>query len=79
MMLGLRKAKHMKIQANNNGATVGYTGRISRIAKAHHYGLSERDNVAGNSITYPERQLLGVSEVDERVLFEVVLEQLIRY
>ncbi|MCY7297454.1 phage virion morphogenesis protein [Alteromonas sp. a30] len=72
MMLGLRKAKHMKVQANNNGATVGYTGSISRIAKAHHYGLSERDKVMGNSIKYPERQLLGVSEIDERVLFEVV-------
>jgi len=71
MMLGLRKAKHMKVQANRDGATVGYEGRINRFAKAHHYGLSERDKVLGNSITYPERQLLGVSEVDERVLFEV--------
>ncbi|MCY7297486.1 phage virion morphogenesis protein [Alteromonas sp. a30] len=76
MMLGLRKAKHMKVQANNNGATVGYTGRVSRIAKAHHYGLSERGKVMGNSITYPERQLLGVSDIDEEVLFEVVLGKL---
>ncbi len=77
MMLGLRKAKHMKIQANNNGASVGYAGRVSKIARTHHYGLTEQDKVTGNSIKYPERQLLGVSEVDERVLFEVVLRQLI--
>lgn len=59
MMLGLRKAKHMKVQASHNGATVGYEGRVAEIARVHHYGLSERSKENNNTINYPKRELLG--------------------
>jgi len=59
MMLGLRKAKYMKVQANHDGATVGYEGRIAEIARVHHYGLSERSKENNSTINYPKRELLG--------------------
>lgn len=68
MMLGLRKAKHMKVQANRDGATVGYEGRIAEIARVHHYGLSEHSKWNNSTIRYPERELLGITENNKKML-----------
>ena len=65
-MLGLRKAKHMKVQASHNGATVGYEGRIAKIVRVHHYELSERPKMNNSTINFPVWELLsGDLEIDK--------------
>lgn len=63
MFRRLRQARFMKATAYPDAAVIGFTGRAARIASVHQRGLN--DNVSHNaSARYPERQLLGLTDVD---------------
>ncbi|EOT4415733.1 TPA: phage virion morphogenesis protein, partial [Escherichia coli] len=47
-------------------------GVAARIARVHQFG--ERDQVAPGIFTdYPVRELLGISQTDERLIYNTVL------
>lgn len=49
-----------------------YSGVAARIARVHQFG--ERDQVAPGIFTdYPVRELLGISQADERLIYNTVL------
>jgi len=51
---------------------LGYSGVAARIARVHQFG--ERDQVAPGIFTdYPVRELLGISQADERLIYNTVL------
>lgn len=61
MFAKLRTAKHLKAQATDSEASVGFDGRTERIARVHHAGLRDRVKSAGPEYDYPARPLLGIT------------------
>ncbi|WP_184627011.1 phage virion morphogenesis protein [Xanthomonas arboricola] len=43
-----------------------YSGRVSRIARAHQEGLRERVRSGGPSATYAKRPLIGISLAERK-------------
>jgi len=70
MFAKLRTAKYMKAQATSNEAVVEFTGRVQRIAQVHHYGLRDRPSRDREEIQYEQRQLLGFSETDIKMIYD---------
>ena len=54
-------AKNLKAMATPAEAVVGFVGRAERIARVHHFGLSDRVMPGGPTYRYPARELLGIS------------------
>ncbi len=78
MLLGFRKARHLKVKASTGGVTVGYEGRAARIGAVHHFGLKERltgsDGAKGALVKFAERRLLGLAVSDREGLEELTVE-----
>lgn len=76
MFTKLRTNKFLKTYADANQLTVGFTGRVARIARVHQEGL--KDKVANNGVEYryPERILLGLNLADQKLIREMVLSYL---
>ena len=66
MFAKLRTTKYLKAKAADDGATVSFTESVSRIARVHQFGLRDKVNRrTGLEVTYPERQLLGLTAADK--------------
>ncbi|WP_115528355.1 MULTISPECIES: phage virion morphogenesis protein [Xanthomonas] len=59
MFAKLRQAKYFKVSASPNQVSVGFVGRVSRIARVHQEGLSDRVRADGPRARYKKRVLLG--------------------
>lgn len=80
MLLGLRKARHMKVRASTGGVSVGFDGPAARIARVHHYGLRERlkgsNGKAGPLVRFSQRQLLGLAAADRDAIQSELLDHI---
>jgi len=80
MLLGLRKARHMKVKASADGVAVGFEGRTAHIARIHHLGLRDRlkggDGKAGPLVRYSQRGLLGLARSDAEAIQELILDHI---
>lgn len=76
MFQKLRTNRYMKASGRENGAVVEFTGKVQRIARVHQYGLKDRPNPHSRDVQYPERQLMGISSRDKRLIEVLVLEYL---
>gem|GEM_PF-5335179 len=72
MMRGLARRNRLSISTNSDGGSLGFGNNI--IASIHHYGLLDKLAGHSESIKYPERHLLGVSDDDAQRLIEMLLE-----
>lgn len=61
MFKKLRTASYLKVRSDSNGISIGFTGRIARIARIHQYGLKDRAERGAVDVRYEERKLLGFS------------------
>ncbi|WP_407364705.1 phage virion morphogenesis protein (plasmid) [Pseudomonas luteola] len=73
MFQKLKMARYLKAQGSEQAVTVGFTGRVARIARVHQYGLKDRAERGAPDVRYARRELLGFSEGD----LEIVREYLI--
>ena len=73
MFQKLRTSRYMKATGRENSAVVEFTGKVQRIARVHQYGLKDRPSPSAQEIQYPERQLLGFSQVDEDNIKAVIV------
>ena len=64
MFQRLHTAKFLKIQGGSNTISVGFIGRIARIARVHQYGLKDRAEHKGPTVSYEKREILGFTEAD---------------
>ncbi|NMZ50168.1 phage virion morphogenesis protein [Pseudomonas poae] len=64
MFKKLRSASYLKIRGDSNAVTVGFTGRIARIARVHQYGLKDRAERGAPDVRYDQREILGFTDVD---------------
>ncbi|WP_396000434.1 phage virion morphogenesis protein [Enterobacter hormaechei] len=75
MFQKLRTNRYMKASGRENGAVVEFTGNVQRIARVHQYGLKDRPNEHSEAVPYPERQLLGLNDSDERRIRTLILRR----
>ncbi|MNJ25863.1 Phage virion morphogenesis family protein [compost metagenome] len=76
MFQKMRTARYLKARGDSAMATVGFTGRIARIARVHQEGLRDRVAPRGAYGDYEQRELLGFTKADSKLLFAKLLEYL---
>lgn len=74
----LRTAKYLKTAASADSASVQFAGKVQRIARVHHFGLSERVSRKGPEVRYAERHLLGVNDETKTIIQDTLLSWLQR-
>jgi phage virion morphogenesis protein len=75
MFMKMRQNKHLKTRANAGSVSVGFFGRISRIARVHQHGLRDKAS-NGKEIRYEQRQLLGFTDDDMSMITDMLTEHL---
>ncbi|WOB25908.1 phage virion morphogenesis protein [Xanthomonas dyei] len=76
MFAKLRQAKYFKVSASPNQVSVGFVGRVSRIARVHQDGLTERVRPGGPMARYEKRVLVGLSAEDRRLIRDQLLNHI---
>lgn len=64
----------VKSQRHPSQAVVEFVGTARRLATIHHYGL--KDRIKGREISYPTRELLGITEQELDQLENTLLAHL---
>lgn len=69
--------KSLKPSATDSGLEIAFGGRSAQIADAHHYGKDDAPNRLRPSwrVRYPARELLGISESDQTLIVDRIVEQ----
>lgn len=70
------RQKYLKPEYSSENASVGFTGFISRVATEHQYGLRGRINER-ISAQYPQRELLGFTQRDLKMIEDSIVSHLI--
>lgn len=73
MFKKLRTARHLRAQVMGNAAVVQFMGRAERLARIHHFGLRDRVSPGGAEISYPARELIGISDEQLDQVTDLVL------
>ncbi len=77
MFAKLRTNRYMKAKGTADEALVEFAGRVQRIARVHQEGLRDCPNRHGRDVQYDARPLLGFSEVDRKIVEDVIIHRLI--
>lgn len=72
----LRQAQYLRVQSSPAGVAIGFTGRVSRIARIHQYGLRDRPGRGQADVQYERRELLGFTDADLEMIRDAILEHL---
>ncbi len=64
MFQKLRTATFMKARGDASAVTVGFTGRIARIARVHQEGLRDRVARGAPTVEYAQREVLGFTDAE---------------
>ncbi|KAF2410512.1 phage virion morphogenesis (putative tail completion) protein [Pseudomonas antarctica] len=76
MFKKLRTASYLKVRGDSNGISVGFTGRIARIARVHQYGLKDRAERGAPNVRYEQREVLGFTDADLDLIRDGLLAHL---
>lgn len=76
MFQKLRSSSYLKAKGDARSLSVGFAGRIARIARVHQYGLRDRIAPRGPQAQYEVRELLGFTPGDQELLKDLVLAHL---
>lgn len=76
MFQKMRSATYLKAKGDARGVTVGFSGRIAKIARVHQYGLRDRIAPRGPMAHYEKRELLGFTPADQDLLKDLILAHL---
>lgn len=64
MFKKLRTTSFLKVQGDRNVVQVGFSGRVSRIARVHQRGLKDRAEHGAPRVDYIRREILGFTDDD---------------
>ncbi|WP_323164537.1 phage virion morphogenesis protein [Pseudomonas atacamensis] len=78
MFQKLRTVSFLKSQGDGSAVSVGFTGRIARIAKVHQYGLIDRAERGAPNTVYEKRKILGFTDADLDSIKDHLLNYLIQ-
>ncbi|NWB16893.1 phage virion morphogenesis protein [Pseudomonas sp. D6002] len=76
MFQKLRTVKYLKARGDSNGITVGFTGRIAKIARVHQYGLKDRAERGAPDVRYDQREVLGFTDADLDLIRDGLLDHI---
>lgn len=76
MFQKLKMARYLKAQGSEQAVTVGFTGRIARIARVHQYGLKDRAERGAPDVRYARRELLGLTQDDLKAVQNILLDRI---
>jgi phage virion morphogenesis protein len=76
MFQKIRTQKNLKIEQDENQLSVGFFGRVARIARVHQEGLTDKVAKKGPVYRYPARPLLGFSATDQALIRDALLRHL---
>jgi len=76
MFKKMRTATYLKVRDDSNMVTVGFTGRIARIARVHQYGLKDRAEREAPDVRYEQREVLGFTGMDLELIRDSLLKHL---
>lgn len=74
MFTKLRTARFMRVLLEEDGVSVGFSGRAAGIATVHQQGLRDTVRPGGPSVRYEARQLLGLTEADRQLIADLILK-----
>ncbi|NNC24262.1 phage virion morphogenesis protein [Salinisphaera sp. USBA-960] len=72
----IRTARYLKAKGDGHTATVGFTGRVARIARTHEYGQTAKVEKNGPRHDYPTRVLIGFAPTDVEAIRADVIRHL---
>lgn len=72
----LPRANYLKAKGDGQSITVGFTGRVARIARVHQYGLKDRAEVNAPQVRYTQREVLGLTEAELEFVRDSLLAHL---
>lgn len=78
MFVKLRQAKFFKVMASEKAVSVGFTGRVGRIARVHQEGMMDAVRPGGPRTRYEQRVLLGFNSADRELVQQLLIEHLTR-
>ncbi|WIE52406.1 phage virion morphogenesis protein [Pseudomonas sp. GM17] len=78
MFQKLRTTRFMKVQSDGNAISVGFTGRIARIARVHQEGLRDRAERGAPDVQYEQRAVLGFTDAELDLIRDGLLHHLTR-
>lgn len=76
MFLKLRQQRYLKAKSSPAEVSVGFFGRVARIARVHQLGLRDEVSPGGPVAQYEKRELLGFSEKDQTMLMDKLISYL---
>ena len=76
MFKKLRTASYLKVRSDSNAISVGFTGRIARIARIHQDGLKDRAERGAPDVRYEQRKVLGLTNQDLELIRDQLFEHL---
>ena len=76
MFKKLRTASYLKVRSDSNAISVGFTGRVARIARIHQYGLKDRAEVGAPDVRYEQREMLGFTKSELNLIRNRLLTHL---
>lgn len=76
MFAKIRTATYLRIEASPDEASVGFAGRVARIASVHQLGLRDRVRPDGPEVQYTARRLLGLTATDREAIRDRILSML---
>lgn len=76
MFSKLRTARYLKAKGDGKAISVGFTGRIARIARVHQYGLRDRAERGVRDVKYARREQLGLTEGELEMVRDGLLAHL---
>lgn len=76
MFTKLRLARFLRIQGDENSISVGFTGRVARIARVHQHGLKDRAVRSAPVVKYHQRESLGYTDLDLAIVREHLVNHL---
>ena len=76
MFAKIRTATHLRIEASTDEASVGFAGRVARIASVHQLGLRDRVSHDGPEVQYATRRLLGLTAAEREGIRDRILRTL---
>ncbi|MCO7626415.1 phage virion morphogenesis protein [Pseudomonas fluorescens] len=75
MFQKLRTASFFKVQGDSNAISVGFAGRVARIARVHQYGLKDRAAPAAPEVKFEQRAILGFTDAE----LDLIRDQMLIY
>ena len=72
MFRRLASARYLRSQANDQGFWVGFSGKAAAVANIHHYGLGDKPSLRSKAVSYPQRQLIGATDIERKAMLDVL-------